>query len=75
MLSRSRRPRSDSQPARSATVIGRWAEDTALLRTDDGRTVEVAVPEPLREGFDVGAEVRLDGSEDRILGWGPVQAR
>ena len=75
MLSRPRSPRSETPPARHAVVIGRWAEDTALLRIDDGRTVEVAVPEPLREGFDVGAEVRLDGAEDRILGWGPVEAR
>ena len=44
---------------RSAIVIGRWGDDTALLRTDDGTTVEVPVPEPLRERIDVGARVAV----------------
>jgi hypothetical protein len=54
--------------SRRATVIGRWGDDTALLRTVDGETVEVAVPEPLRERIDVGATVELgpDGGVD----WG-----
>ena len=56
-------------------VIGRWGDDTALLRTDDGATVEVEVPEALRAGFDVGAEARLDRAGGRILGWGPADAR
>lgn len=51
-------------------MIGRWADDTALLRTDDGLTVEAPVPEPLRLGFDVGAEARLDRAGGRIVGWG-----
>ena len=50
-------------------VIARWGDDTALLRTDDGGTVEAAVPEQLRQGFDVGSEAQLDRSGDRILGW------
>jgi hypothetical protein len=53
-------------------VIGRWGDDTALLRTDDGATVEAEVPEPLREGFDVGSEARLDRVHLRILGWDAV---
>ena len=54
--------------SRRATVIGRWGDDTALLRTADGETVEVPVPERLRERVDVGAavELRPDGSVD----WG-----
>jgi hypothetical protein len=40
-------------------VIGRWGDDTALLRADDGETVELPVPEPLRERIDVGARVVL----------------
>lgn len=53
-------------------VIGRWGEDTALLRTDDGATFEAPVPETMRAGFDVGAHVRIDPADGRILGWGPV---
>ena len=59
----------DGAASRRAVVIARWAGDTALLRTDDGRTVEATVPEALREDFDVGAEVRLDPAGDRIVGW------
>jgi hypothetical protein len=53
-------------------VIGRWGDDTALLRTDDGTTLEAPVPEPLRDGFDVGSKVTLDATDGRILGWGPI---
>jgi hypothetical protein len=58
----------EPRASRRATVIGRWGDDTALLRTADGETVEVPVPEPLRERVDVGAtvELRPDGSVD----WG-----
>jgi hypothetical protein len=49
-------------------VIGRWGDDTALLRTDDGRTFEAHVPEALRPEFDVGAEARLDRADGRIVG-------
>ena len=58
--------------ARHAVVIGRWGDDTALLRTDEGETLEAPVPPALRNGFDVGTEVRLDVADGRILGWGPV---
>jgi hypothetical protein len=44
---------------RRATVIGRWGDDRALLRAADGETVEVPVPEDLRESVDVGASVTL----------------
>ena len=49
--------------ARRAVVIGRWGTDTALLRTEDGATLEVAVPKPLRELVDVGttADVSAGG--------------
>jgi hypothetical protein len=47
-------------------VIGRWGDDTALLRADDGTTVEAIVPECLRGQIDVGASVDLmdDGQID-----------
>jgi hypothetical protein len=61
--------------AKRAVVIGRWADDTALLRTDDGTTLEVHVPEPLRSGFDVGAEARLAQDDGRIVGWAASEAR
>jgi hypothetical protein len=56
-------------------VIGRWAADTALVRTDDGRALEVPVPERLRDRFDVGAEVLLDPTADRMVAVEPVRAR
>ena len=51
---------------RRATVIGRWGDDTALVRAADGSTVEVPVPEHLRESIDVGTSVvlRTDGGVD-----------
>lgn len=55
-------------------MIGRWADDTALLRTDDGKTVELPVPEELRPAFDVGAEVQLHRVEDRILDLAAIEA-
>lgn len=61
--------------SRRAVVIARWADDTALMRTDDGTTVEVKVPEPLRQGFDVGAEAQLDRADDRLLGWTAAERR
>jgi hypothetical protein len=60
---------------RRAVVIGRWGEDTALLRTDDGETLEAPVPEALRAGFDVGSEARLDRAAGDIVGWGSPGAR
>ncbi|HKP91604.1 MAG TPA: hypothetical protein VJT75_16680 [Thermoleophilaceae bacterium] len=56
-----------ARPARRATVIGRWGDDTALLRTPDGVTVEVPVPEDLRDAIDVGASVRL--LEEGLVDW------
>jgi hypothetical protein len=41
------------------TVIGRWGDDTALVRAADGQTIEVPVPEHLRDGIDVGTAVTL----------------
>jgi hypothetical protein len=39
----------------------------ALLRTEDGATVEAPVPEPLRDRIDVGANV--DVMEDGLIDW------
>lgn len=54
---------------RHAVVVGRWGDDTVLLRLDDGDHVEAAVPDHLRKRFEVGdeAEVRYEG--DRLAGW------
>lgn len=51
---------------RHATVIGRWGDDTALVRAADGETVEIPVPERLRDSIDVGATLTLlpDGRVD-----------
>jgi hypothetical protein len=46
-------------------VIGRWGDDTALLRIEDGTTLEAPVPERLRHRIDVGA---TDGLVDWELG-------
>jgi hypothetical protein len=48
-------------------VIGRWGDDTALLRTDDGATLEATVPEDLRDQIDVGASV--DVLDDGLIDW------
>jgi hypothetical protein len=48
-------------------VIGRWGDDMALLRTEDGGTVEASVPEPLRDRIDVGATV--DVMDDGVVDW------
>ena len=50
-----------------ATVIGRWGDDTALLRTEAGTTVEAPVPEGLRDRIDVGASVDL--LDDGLVDW------
>ena len=56
-----------ARPARQATVIGRWGDDTALLRTADGVTVEVPVPEDLRDRIDVGTAVEV--LDDGLVDW------
>jgi hypothetical protein len=53
---------------RPAVVIGRWGDDTALVRLDDGATVEVPVSEALRDRFDVGDKVNLEFEGDRLVG-------
>jgi hypothetical protein len=50
-----------------ATVIARWGDDTALLRTDAGTTVEAPVPEDVRDRIDVGASVDL--TDDGLVDW------
>jgi hypothetical protein len=59
----------DNAGARRATVIGRWGDDTALLRTADGSTVEVPVPEDRRDRIDVGT--RVDLLADGLVDWEP----
>ena len=48
-------------------MIGRWGDDTALLQTADGTTLEAQVPEPLRDRIDVGASVDL--MDDGLVHW------
>jgi hypothetical protein len=55
----SRQGRRFASRRRRAVVIGRWGDDTALLRLEDGTTLEAAVPESLRESIDVGAEATV----------------
>ena len=55
--------------ARRATVIGRWGDDTVLLRLEDGTTIEAPVPEGLGERWDVGATVDADFVGERLIGW------
>ena len=50
-----------------ATVIARWGDDTALLRTEAGRTLEAPVPEDIRDRIDVGASVDL--MDDGLVDW------
>jgi hypothetical protein len=57
----------DGHLPRKATIIGRWGDDTALLRTDDGTTVEAQVPERLRDRIDVGTSVGL--TDDGLINW------
>lgn len=59
-----------SSGLRTAVVIGRWADDTALLRTEDGSTLEAPVPWRLRGLVDVGASVDLEG--DDVVEWHQV---
>ena len=54
---------------RSAVVIGRWADDAALLRLDDGTTREVSVPEELRERVDVGTRTTVGTGESDDVKW------
>jgi hypothetical protein len=54
---------------RKATVIGRWGDDTVLLRLEDGTTVEAPVPEELRGRWDVGAAVEADFHGGRLVAW------
>ena len=48
-------------------MIGRWGNDTALLRAEDGTTLEATVPECLRSRIDVGASVDL--MDDGLIDW------
>jgi hypothetical protein len=61
--------------SRTAVVIGRWGDDTALLRTEEGTTLVVPVPESLRDSFDVGAEAELDSAGTHILGLAAAERR
>jgi hypothetical protein len=42
---------------------------------EDGRTLEVPVPEELRDDFDVGAEVTLATGGKRLVALEPATAR
>lgn len=58
---------------RRAVVIGRWADDTALVRPEAGPAIELPVPVELRDAVDVGAAVLLDPADDRLVGVEPVR--
>ena len=58
---------------RTAVVIGRWGDDTALLRLDDGTTLEAPVPARLRDAIDVGATVDLEG--DDVVAWHQLEGK
>jgi hypothetical protein len=67
---RKREGRGSGGPAgRAAVVIGRWGDDTALLRVDDGTTREVPVPESLRGLIDVGSRARVGANGDTVVEW------
>jgi hypothetical protein len=66
-LSASRHHNGSHPGPQPATVIGRWGDDTALLRTEDGTTVEVPVPVTLRDRIDVGASVEV--LDDGLVDW------
>jgi hypothetical protein len=68
-LTRFRKP----AKVRTAVVIGRWGDDTALLRLEDGTTLEAPVPEQLRDAIDVGAKVDLKG--DIVVAWHQLEER
>jgi hypothetical protein len=57
------------QRPRLAIVIGRSSDHMALLRTGDGETVEVPVPDRLRDEIGVGASVEL--TADGAVDWRP----
>ena len=57
------------RPRPRAVVIGRWGDDTALLRMPDGTAIEAPVPEGLRDRFEVGDEAELEFVGDRLVGW------
>ena len=50
-------------------MIGRWGDDTALLRLDDGTTLEAPVPDRLRERFEVGDAAVVDLRGGRLVAW------
>jgi hypothetical protein len=54
---------------RSAVVIGRWADDAALLRVADGTTLEVTIPEPLRAAIDVGSRATVGPQDGDDVRW------
>jgi hypothetical protein len=68
-FSKRRRPGPGDTERRSAVVIGRWADDAALLRVEDGSTLEVTVPEPLRGAVDVGSRATVGPAGGDDVTW------
>lgn len=63
--------RSTTKKQVPATVVGYWAGSTkALLRLEDGETVEATAPSELEDKFSAGDEaiVYYDG-EGKVIGW------
>lgn len=54
---------------RAGVVLARWGAETALLRLDDGTTLEAPVPPELREAFDVGDAVAVELEGGRLVSW------
>ena len=52
-------PPFDKTDLSEATVLARWGVDRALVRVPGGGVVTAAVPEHLRDDFDVGYRVTM----------------
>lgn len=50
-----------------ALVLGRWAEDRALVQLPGGTVVTTSVPDHLREAFDVGRRVTMTADGDHLV--------
>ena len=60
---------SSADPTTRGVVIARWGEETALLRLDDGKSVEAPVPDALRGRFEVGDPVTVELAGGRVVAW------
>jgi hypothetical protein len=57
-----------------ATVIARWDGGRVLLRTPDGESVTLEVPEERQAEVDVGLDIWIEVDDGGGVGaWGPVE--